>query len=98
MQIGMIGLVRMGANMARRLLRKGHSCVVFNRSPQPVNELVKEGAIGAASFANVKKRERPRAIWMMVPAGVVDDNIAALLPHLEAGDTLVRQSPVGLAI
>jgi 6-phosphogluconate dehydrogenase len=90
MQIGMIGLGRMGANMVRRLIRKGHSCVVFNRSPQAVNELVKEKAIGATSFADVvKKLEKPRAIWLMVPAAVVDDAIADLSPHLEAGDILI---------
>ncbi|MHB8215612.1 MAG: phosphogluconate dehydrogenase (NAD(+)-dependent, decarboxylating) [Candidatus Sulfotelmatobacter sp.] len=90
MQIGMIGLGRMGANMVRRLIRKGHSCVVFNRSPQPVNELVKEKAIGATSLADVvSKLERPRAIWLMVPAAVVDDTIADLSPHLEAGDILI---------
>ena len=90
MQIGMIGLGRMGANMVRRLIRKGHSCVVFNRSPQPVQELVKEKAIGATSLADiVKKLEKPRAIWLMVPAAVVDDNIAGLLPHLEPGDILI---------
>jgi 6-phosphogluconate dehydrogenase len=90
MQIGMIGLGRMGANMARRLIRKGHSCVVFNRSPQAVNELVKEKAIGATSLADVvKKLEKPRAIWLMVPAAVVDDTIADLSPHLEAGDVLI---------
>jgi 6-phosphogluconate dehydrogenase len=90
MQIGMIGLGRMGANMVRRLIRKGHSCVVFNRSPQPVQELVKEKAIGATSLADVvKKLEKPRAIWMMVPAAVVDDTIADLSPHLEAGDILI---------
>jgi 6-phosphogluconate dehydrogenase len=89
-QIGMIGLGRMGANMVRRLIRKGHSCVVFNRSPQAVNELVKEKAIGATSFADVvKKLETPRAIWLMVPAAVVDDTIADLSPHLEAGDILI---------
>jgi 6-phosphogluconate dehydrogenase len=86
----MIGLGRMGANMVRRLIRKGHSCVVFNRSPQAVNELVKEKAIGATSFADVvKKLETPRAIWLMVPAAVVDDTIADLSPHLEAGDILI---------
>jgi hypothetical protein len=70
----------MGANMARRLIRKGHTCVVFNRSPQAVNELIKEKAIGATSLAQVVKRlEKPRAIWLMVPAAVVDDNIAD--PH-----------------
>ena len=90
MQIGMIGLGRMGANMVRRLIRKGHSCVVFNRSPQAVNELVKEKAIGATSLADVvKKLETPRVIWMMVPAAVVDDTIADLSPHLEAGDILI---------
>src|ERR1700731_1974006 len=86
MQIGMVGLGRMGANMVRRLIRKGHSCVVFNRSPKAGNELVKEKAIGATSLADVvKKLEKPRAIWLMVPAGVVHDTIAGLLPHLEAG-------------
>jgi 6-phosphogluconate dehydrogenase len=90
MQIGMIGLGRMGANMVRRLMRKGHSCVVFNRTPQAVNELVKEKAIGATSLADVvKKLEKPRAIWLMVPAAVVDDTIAELSPHLEAGDILI---------
>lgn len=90
MQIGMIGLGRMGANMVRRLIRKGHSCVVFNRTPQPVQELVKEKAIGATSLAElVKKLEKPRAIWMMVPAGVVDETIAQLSPLLEPGDTLI---------
>lgn len=90
MQIGMIGLGRMGANMVRRLIRKGHSCVVFNRSPQAVNELVKETAIGAASLAEVvKKLERPRAIWLMVPAAVVDDTITNLSPYLEPGDILI---------
>jgi len=90
MQIGMIGLGRMGANMVRRLIRKGHSCVVFNRSPQAVNELVKEKAIGATSLADVvKKLEQPRAIWLMMPAAVVDDTIADLSPHLEAGDILI---------
>jgi 6-phosphogluconate dehydrogenase len=90
MQIGMIGLGRMGANMVRRLIRKGHSCVVFNRSPQAVNELVKEKAIGATSLADVvKKLAKPRAIWLMVPAAAVDDTIADLSPHLEAGDILI---------
>ena len=90
MQIGMIGLGRMGANMARRLIRKGNSCVVFNRSPHAVNELVKEKAIGAASLADVvKKLEKPRAIWLMVPAAAVDETIAGLFPYLEAGDILV---------
>jgi 6-phosphogluconate dehydrogenase len=90
MQIGMFGLGRMGANMVRRLIRKGHSCVVYNRSPQAVNELVKEKAIGAVSPADVaKKLERPRTIWLMVPAAVVDETIATLSPHLEPGDILI---------
>jgi 6-phosphogluconate dehydrogenase len=90
MQIGMIGLGRMGANMARRLIRKGHSCAVFNRSPQAVNELVKENAIGATSLTDVvKKLAKPRAIWLMVPAAVVDDTIADLVPLLAAGDILI---------
>jgi len=90
MQLGMIGLGRMGANMVRRLINKGHSCVVFDRSPQAVNDLVKEKATGSASLAEfVKKLEKPRAIWLMVPAGVVDGTIADLLPNLEAGDILI---------
>src|SRR6202451_2702284 len=90
MQIGMIGLGRMGANMVRRLIRKGHSCVVFNRSPQAVNELIREKAIGATSLAEVvKKLAKPRAIWLMVPAAVVDDTIADLSPHLETGDIVI---------
>src|SRR6201987_2365815 len=90
MQIGMIGLGRMGANMVRRLIRKGHSCVVFNRSPQPVSELVQEKAIGATSLADLaKKLETPRAIWLMVPAAVVDDTIANLFPQIGNGDTLI---------
>ena len=90
MQLGMIGLGRMGANMVRRLIRKGHDCVVFDRSPQVVNDLVKENAVGSGSLADlVKKLQKPRALWLMVPAAVVDQTIADLLPHLEAGDTLI---------
>ena len=90
MQLGMIGLGRMGANMVRRLMRKGHKCVVFDMSPQAVSELVKEKAEGAASLAEfVKKLEKPRAVWLMVPAAVVDKSIADLLPHLEPGDILI---------
>ena len=90
MQLGMIGLGRMGANMVRRLIRKGHNCVVFDRSPQTVSELVKEKATGASSLQDlVKKLEKPRALWLMVPAAVVDQTIADLLPHLEAGDILI---------
>src|SRR2546427_4147548 len=90
MQLGMIGLGRMGANMVRRLIRKGHDCVVFDRSPQVVNDLVKENAVGSGSLADlVKKLQKPRALWLMVPAAVVDQTIADLLPHLEAGDILI---------
>jgi len=90
MQLGMVGLGRMGANMVRRLLNNGHSSVVFDRSPKAVEELVQQKAVGAASLQEfVKKLEKPRAIWLMVPAAVVDDTIAGLLPHLEAGDILI---------
>jgi 6-phosphogluconate dehydrogenase len=90
MQLGMIGLGRMGANMVRRLLKAGHQCVVFDRSPQPVEELVKEKAIGGKSLAEfVQKLNKPRAIWLMVPAAVVDKSIADLLPLVEAGDILI---------
>ena len=87
MELGMIGLGRMGANMVRRLIKQGHRCVVFDRSPQAVAGLVKDHAIGADSLIDlVKKLEKPRAVWLMVPAAVVDQTIADLLPHLEAGD------------
>ena len=90
MQLGMVGLGRMGANMVRRLIKKGHKCVVFDRSPQAVNELVKENAVGANSLVDlVRKLEKPRAVWLMVPAAVVDQTIAELLPHLEPGDILI---------
>jgi 6-phosphogluconate dehydrogenase len=90
MELGMIGLGRMGANMVRRLIKKGHRCVVFDRSPQAVADLVKDHAIGADSLIDlVKKLAKPRAVWLMVPAAVVDQTIADLLPHLEAGDILI---------
>src|SRR4029077_3603646 len=90
MQLGMIGLGRMGANMVRRLLKTGHQCVVYDRSEQVVSDLVKEKATGASSLADlVKKLEKPRAVWLMVPAAVVDQEIADLLPALEAGDILI---------
>ncbi len=89
-QLGMIGLGRMGANMVRRLLRNGHQCVVFDMSPKAVQNLAQEAATGAASLADlVQKLAKPRAVWLMVPAAVVDKTIVALLPHLEAGDTLI---------
>ncbi len=90
MQLGMIGLGRMGANMVRRLLKGGHECVVFDMSPQTVKDLVTEKAVGASSLQDlVKKLEKPRALWLMVPAAVVDKTIADLLPSLDAGDILI---------
>src|SRR5262252_5115546 len=90
MQLGMIGLGRMGANMVRRLIKHGHPCVVFDRSPDVVKELAAEKATGASSLAEfVKKLDKPRAVWLMVPAAVVDKSIADLLRHLEAGDILI---------
>ena len=90
MQLGMIGLGRMGANMVRRLMKDGHQCAVFDMSPAAVAALAKEGASGAASLADlVAKLAKPRAVWLMVPAAVVDKTIADILPHLEAGDTLI---------
>jgi 6-phosphogluconate dehydrogenase len=90
MQLGMIGLGRMGANMVRRLLKAGHECVVFDRSPQAVKGLVQEKAVGSDSLAEfVKKLRKPRAVWLMVPAGVVDDSISELLPLLEPDDILI---------
>ena len=90
MQLGMIGLGRMGANMVRRLIRGGHECVVYDMSAKAVEELEKEKAVGTASLAEfIKKLTKPRAVWLMVPAGVVDKSIADLLPHLERGDILI---------
>jgi 6-phosphogluconate dehydrogenase len=90
MQLGMIGLGRMGANMTRRLLRGGHQCVVFDMSAKAVAELAKENALGAASLAEfVQSLTKPRAVWLMVPAAVVDKTIADLVPHLEHGDILI---------
>jgi 6-phosphogluconate dehydrogenase len=90
MQLGMIGLGRMGANMVRRLLRGGHQCVVFNNTPKPTEELVKEKATGSADLADlVKKLGKPRAVWLMVPAASVDETITGLLPHMDAGDIVI---------
>jgi 6-phosphogluconate dehydrogenase len=90
MQLGMIGLGRMGANMVRRLLQGGHHCVVFDQSPKAVEELVKEKAEGSSSLPDLVKRlEKPRAVWLMVPAAAVDVTIAELLSQLEAGDILI---------
>ena len=90
MQIGMIGLGRMGANMVRLMLRGKHQCVVFNRSPKSIKELAQEGAVGADSLADfARKLAKPRVIWLMVPAAAVDQNIADLLTRLEIDDILI---------
>ena len=90
MQLGMVGLGRMGANMVRRLIQKGHECVVFDMSPKVVGELVKESAGGAVSLSDlVSKLEKPRKVWLMVPAAAVDKTIADLVAYLEAGDVLI---------
>ena len=90
MQLGMIGLGRMGANMVRRLLTGGHQCIVYDRSAQAVQALVKEEAVGSSSLAELSQSlAKPRAIWLMVPAGVVDQTISDLLPYLERGDILI---------
>jgi 6-phosphogluconate dehydrogenase len=90
MQLGMIGLGRMGANMVRRLIRGGNQCVVYDHGPQAVKDLVKEQAVGATSLADlVSKLNKPRAVWLMVPAAVVDQTVAELAPLLEQGDVLI---------
>jgi 6-phosphogluconate dehydrogenase len=90
MQLAMIGLGRMGANMVRRLIKGGHQCVVFDMSAKAVADLAREKAIAATSFADlVGKLEKPRAVWLMVPAAVVDKAIADLVSHLERGDILI---------
>src|SRR5467141_168904 len=90
MQLAMIGLGRMGANMARRLLAGGHQCVVFARTPKAVEELTRAKAVGASSMSDLaRKLETPRAIWLMVPAAAVDATIDDLLPHLTSGDILI---------
>src|SRR5215467_9277822 len=90
MQLGMVGLGRMGSNMVRRLLRGGHDCVVYNRSPKPVEELVKEKAVGTSSLKDLAgKLKKPRAVWLMVPAATVDSIIGSILPDLDPGDILI---------
>ncbi|HYY30943.1 MAG TPA: decarboxylating 6-phosphogluconate dehydrogenase [Chthoniobacterales bacterium] len=90
MQLGMIGLGRMGSNMVRRLLKAGHEAVVFDMSIKAVQQLVEEKAIGSSSLVEfVNKLSKPRAVWLMVPAGVVDATIADLAPLLEPGDILI---------
>lgn len=89
-QIGMVGLGRMGANMVRRLIRGGHECVVYDRSPQAVADLAREKAVGSDALADfVKKLSKPRVVWLMVPAGAVDQSISEFVPLLEAGDILI---------
>src|SRR6516225_11334577 len=90
MQLAMIGLGRMGANMVRRLLKGDHECIVFDMSPKAVEDVTRDGAVGASSFADlVRKLKKPRAVWLMVPAAVVDKTIADVAPHLESGDILI---------
>jgi 6-phosphogluconate dehydrogenase len=90
MQLGMIGLGRMGANMVRRLLKEGHEAIVFDMSSKAVEELVAEKATGSSSLRDlIKKLTKPRAVWLMVPAGVVDKTIAELEPLMEPGDILI---------
>jgi 6-phosphogluconate dehydrogenase len=90
MQLGMIGLGRMGANMVRRLLRAGHECVAFDTHPEAVAQLADEGAVGAASLEELAaKLERPRAVWLMVPAAVVDQTLESLVPLLDQDDVIV---------
>lgn len=90
MQLGMIGLGRMGASMVLRLMKNGHKCVVYDMNPEAVQRLVAQGAIGADSLQDLVARlSKPRAIWFMVPAAVVDQELATLSPMLEPGDILI---------
>src|SRR6185436_14042069 len=90
MQIGMIGLGRMGANMVRRLLRGGHECVVNDRNPDAVKALVDEGASGDTALDGfIAKLEPPRAIWLMIPAALVDMILEQLLTVVDAGDIII---------
>ena len=90
MQLGMLGLGRMGANIVRRLMKAGHECVVYNRSPGPVQELASEGATGCSDLDDfVRKLDTPRVIWLMVPAAVVDSMIDDLAGRLQPGDIII---------
>ena len=90
MQLGIVGLGRMGANMALRLIKGGHECVVFDQSSKAVEGLVQQKAIGAVDLKDfMEKLNTPRAIWLMIPAAVVDETISLLVPHLDKGDILI---------
>jgi 6-phosphogluconate dehydrogenase len=90
MQLGMIGLGRMGADMVRRLLRGGHQCVAYDRNPEAVQAVAGEGAVAATALDDlVKKLTKPRAVWLMVPAAFVDQTLVELAGRLEAGDILI---------
>ncbi|HHH44919.1 MAG TPA: decarboxylating 6-phosphogluconate dehydrogenase [Gammaproteobacteria bacterium] len=90
MQIGMLGLGRMGANLVRRLMKDGHECVVYNRTPEPTRELAAEGAVGTANLDEfVSKLETPRVVWIMVPAAVVDGVIDDLAKRMQPGDIII---------
>ena len=90
MQLGMVGLGRMGANLVRRLMRDGHSCVAYDVNPAAVEELAQEGATGASSLQEfVDKLEKPRAVWLMLPAAIVDSTLGQLVPLLDPGDTVM---------
>jgi 6-phosphogluconate dehydrogenase len=90
MELGMIGLGRMGSNMVTRLMRAGHKCVVFDTHPEVVQNLEKQGAVGAGSLEEmVKKMQKPCAIWLMVPAAVVDSTLKSLVPLLKADDAII---------
>src|SRR5512143_2076551 len=90
MQLGMIGLGRMGANMVRRLMRNGHECVVYDRSADAVKGLAGEGALGASSLEEfIGKLQAPKVVWLMVPAAVVDASLKDLKPLLKPGDTVI---------
>ena len=90
MQLAMIGLGRMGASMVRRLLAKGHECVVYDVQPEAIAALQKDGATGATTLAELAaKTARPRAVWMMVPAAIVDGELEQLLSHLDPGDIVI---------
>src|SRR5262245_65578604 len=92
MQLGVIGLGRMGANMVRRLLKAGHACVVYDRSPDLARELSSEGATWAESLAGlVAKLSAPRAVWLMVPAGVVDQVIRELAPQMQTDELMIDE-------